>query len=637
MGEHTVTRELDPHGMREFMQKVLVDLRALEHMLEEGMIESGVRRIGAEQELFLVNSNYDPALLATEILADFDDPRLTTELGRFNLEFNLDPLMLGGDCLSRLEHQVVELLNQVREAAANHDARVALTGILPTLDKSDLTLASMTPMPRYYALNEALQRLRGSEFQFRLKGIDELSMTHDNVMLEACNTSFQVHFQVGAEEFARLYNVAQLVAAPVLAVAANSPLLFGKRLWRETRIGLFQLSIDTRVPSVHVREQSPRVRFGRKWIERSVLEIFKEDIARFRVLLASEIDEDPFADLEAGRPPKLKALRLHNGTVYRWNRPCYGISEGKPHLRIENRVLPSGPSPLDEVANAAFWFGLMKAVDEEFGDVTRVIAFDRVGENFLAAARLGMGAQLHWPGREPEPAPRLVQQVLLPLAREGLVDLGIDGSDIDRYLGVVEERVKRGRSGAQWLLDSLASMGEEGTKAERLGALTAATVARQEFNAPVHEWELARLDEAGGWLKHYSRICQFMTTDLFTVNQDELVDLVACLMDWEHIRHVPVEDNDHRLVGLVTHRMLLRLMARGRGHSDGRPIPVSEVMHPEPITAAPDTPTLDAIRVMKKHKIGCLPIVENRRLIGIVTERDFMNVAGTLLEDLLRK
>jgi CBS domain-containing protein len=636
MGEQQVATGADPEALRRFTQRVLDDLRALERMLAEGLIESDVRRIGAEQELFLVDADHDPAPVAMEVLGEIDEPRITTELGLFNLEFNLDPLPLGGDCLRRMERQIGELLAVVAEAAERHGAGVLLTGILPTLDKSHLSLAAMTPLPRYRQLNEAITRLRGSDFEFRLKGPDELIVHHDNVMLEACNTSFQVHIQVGAEEFARLYNIAQAVAAPVLAAAVNSPLLFGRRLWQETRIALFQLSIDTRSPTSHVRDQRPRVRFGRRWLERSVTEVFRQDIARFRALLGADLDEDPFAELDAGRAPRLDALRLYNGTVYRWNRPCYGVSAGRPHLRIENRVLPAGPSPLDEIANAAFWFGLMKGVDEEIGDVAKVMPFDLAASNFLAAARLGLHAQLGWPGHDPQPARELICKHLLPLARRGLDALGIDAADADRYLEVLAERVGSMRTGAQWMLDSLAAMPARAAKAERLAALVAAMRERQRDNRPVHAWPPARLEEAGGWLKHYARIEQFMTTDLFTVHEDELIDLVACLMDWQHIRHVPVEDHQHRVVGLVTHRTLLRLLAQGKDHRQGRPVPVAEVMHRDPVTAPPETPTLAAIELMKRHRIGCLPVVKDDRLVGIVTERDFMSVAQQLLDERLR-
>lgn len=635
MGEHEV-RDLEAAELRRFMKNLLTDLRALEHMIDAGMIETDVRRIGAEQELFLVDSHRAPAAKAMELLPELDPRYFTTELALFNLEFNLDPIPLDHDCLSQMERDLTEHLDEVRRVARAHDTDIALIGILPTLDKAHLALDFMTPKPRYFALNDAIHRLRGSEFEFRIKGTDELRFRHDNVMAEACNTSFQVHFQVGDHEFPHLYNIAQAVAAPVLAAAVNSPMLFGRRLWRETRIALFQQSIDTRTAAEHVRELRPRVSFGRRWVEKSVVEIFQDDIARFRVLLGREVEEDPFDELARGEIPELSALRLHNGTIYRWNRPCYGISEGKPHLRIENRVLPSGPTVLDEIANAAFWFGLIKGVEERFGDITRHMEFDHAKENLLAAARLGLQAQFHWPDRPPTPARELILDELLPSARSGLDLLGIDPKDRDRYLGVLEQRVSLDRTGSTWQLDSLAGMGGSGSPAERLAALTSAVITRQEAGHPGHEWELATLQEAGAWERLYARVEQFMTTDLFTVNEHELVDLVACLMDWEHIRHVPVEDNDHRLVGLVSHRALLRLMARGRGAGTrDKPIPVSEVMHKQVITVAPETPTMEAIALMQRHKIGCLPVIRNDRLVGIVTERDFMNVAAQLLTEVL--
>jgi CBS domain-containing protein/gamma-glutamyl:cysteine ligase YbdK (ATP-grasp superfamily) len=637
MGAHEIDRDLDSERLRLFTKKLLADLRAIEQMLGEGRLESDRRRVGAEQELFLVDHRWHAAPRAIEVLGELeDDPHFTTELGLFNLEFNLDPVIWGGSCLRQMEHQLEDLLGKARQAASRHGVEVVLTGILPTLEKSDLTLENMTPRPRYRALNEAMTRLRGGEYSFHIKGPDELRITHDSVMGEACNTSFQVHFQVAPEDFARLYNIAQAVAGPVLAVAANSPLLFGRRLWRETRIALFQQSIDTRMPSSHLREQSPRVRFGRSWVQESVLEIFQEDITRFRVLLGADVEEDALEVLARGGVPSLQALRLFNGTIYRWNRPCYGISDGRPHLRIENRVLPAGPTIRDEVANAAFWFGLMSAVAEEHRDITRVLQFDQIKENFISAARLGLGAQLTWIDGRGRPAQELALDVLLPLARQGLAAGGIDSEDIETYLGTVEERVRRSQTGAQWILDSYHRLREKGTRAERLAALTAAMVRRQKEGRPVHEWPAAELDEAGGWQIHYLKVADVMTTDLFTVNEDELVDLAAAMMDWRKIRHVPVEDNAHRLVGLVTHRSILRLVAREPEAFQGKSISVSEIMERNVVTATPETSTLEAIHLLRRHQIGCLPVVKEGRLVGIVTERDFMHVAGQLLEAVLQ-
>lgn len=637
MGTQDVRTDQDAEELRRFTKKLLGELRAFEALLDAEAFETGVSRIGAEQEMFLVDPRWRPAPRSLEVLEALDDPHYTTELALFNMECNLDPLSMEGDCLRRMERQIEELVGRARQVAEPLGLHILLTGILPTLAKSDLTLENMTPNPRYFALNESLSKQRGEEYHFRIRGRDELILTHDNVMVEACNTSFQVHFQVDPDQFARRYNVAQAVAAPVLAAATNSPLLFGRRLWRETRIALFQQSIDTRAPKAHLRDQAARVSFGQNWIEESAAEIFREDVARFRVLFGAEIEEDPFAAIEAGRPPELKALRLHNSTVYRWNRPCYGISNGKPHLRIENRILPSGPTPIDEMANAAFWFGLMRGVLDEYGDITRQMDFGTAKENFVAAARLGLAAQFGWPGRENVPAGDLVRDELLPLAREGLEHMEIDAADVDRYLGVVEERVTSGHTGSQWLLDSFGGMQKNGTPAERLAALVAATHERQIHpDHPVHTWETARLEESGGWHVHYQRVSQIMATDLFTVHEDELIDLVAHLMHWKHIRHVPVEDSQHHLVGLVTHRSLLRLFQDGMVFGASEPIPVRQIMQRDVVTCTPETSTLDAIRLMRENGIACLPVVsEDQKLVGIVTERDFLEVAGELFEKVL--
>ena len=253
------------------------------------------------------------------------------------------------------------------------------------------------------------------------------------------------------------------------------------------------------------------------------------------------MDEDPFAKLKKGEAPDLKALRLHNGTVYRWNRACYGITDGKPHLRIENRVLPSGPTPLDEIANAAFWFGLISGLSQEYEDITQVMEFEDAAANFMAASRQGLKAEFTWLEGKNCPAGELILESLLPLARKGLARRNIVAADIERYLGVIEERVESKMTGSQWILTSLAGMKDHGTSGERLSALTAATINRQKEGKPIATWELAKLEEAGGWKQHYVKVEQFMTTDLFTVHEDEPIDLVASLMDWERIRHVPVD------------------------------------------------------------------------------------------------
>ena len=637
MGDQQAGDRLEGKGRRSFTKALLRDLRALEEMLRDGRIEASPRRIGAEQEMFLVDSAGHPAPLATGMLEGIDDPRFTTELARFNLEANLSPLVLGPGCLAAMEAEIEEVLGIARRRARELGGNVVLAGILPTIRKSDLGLENMTPVPRYRTLNEVMARLRGGTWEFRIRGIDELDVRHDSIMVEACNASFQVHFQVGAEEFARFYNIAQVAAGPVLAAAVNSPLLFGRRLWRETRIALFQQAIDTRSPTEHLRETLPRVSFGRRWVRESVLELFQEDIARFRSLLAGRVEEDPFAVLAEGGTPQLQALRLHNGTIYRWNRACYGVTGGKPHLRIENRILPAGPTPRDEVANAAFWLGLISGIAGEVGDVTRQISFEDAKANFGAAARQGLAAQFAWFGGETLPAGELILGRLLPLAREGLLAGGIPADEADRYLGVIAERVEEDRTGAQWMLRSLAGFGEKGTGAERMAALVAAMAARQEEGEPVARWRPADLAEGGGWKRHYLKVEQYMSTDLVTVDEDEPVDLVAQLMDWQRVRHVPVEDDQGRLVGLVSYRALLRLLARGGVDPAGEPVAVAEVMTRNPVTVTPETSTLEAIDLMRRSGVGCLPVVKDGRLVGMITGRDFMEIARELLERKLRE
>jgi len=636
MGDQEIKRNVESGQLRLFMKRVLTDLRALEQMLSDGWIESDVRRIGAEQELFLIDRDWRPSRKALEVLEAVDDPDFTTELGLFNIEFNLMPYHFGGDCLREMQAELEQKLEKARAAAARCGAGVVMAGILPTVQLSDLGYESITPKERYYVLNEALKALRGGAFEFRLVGKDELLVQHDNLMVEACNTSFQVHFQVSPEEFAHLYNLAQFLSGPVLSTATNSPILFGQRLWKETRIGLFQQAVDTRSSSRQAQERLARVSFGSAWVKESVLEIFREDITRFRAILATDIEEDPFRDLAAGRPPALTALRLHNGTVYRWNRPCYGSAGGKAHLRIENRYLPAGPSIVDEVANAAFWFGLLETYKRKYEDITRAFEFDDAKANFLAATREGLRAQFRWFDRASVPAQELVLATLLPEAASGLEAAGIDAADIERYLGVIESRVSRGQTGSVWQLQSLAAMKNRGSKGERLAALVAATVRNQEAGLPVHEWPAAELKQPDRGLTLHQRLDTMMTRDLFTVSEDEVIDLVASVMDWKHIRHVPVEDNQGRLVGLVSYRNLLRILSRDIPAGRESPVPVHSIMRRNVITASPDTRVLEAIRIMRENRVACLPVVENERLVGIVTEHDFMELAAELLEERLR-
>lgn len=636
MGDKVVSRRYDDSALRTFTRAVLNDLQALESMLANGQIEEEVRRIGAEQEMFLVDSSLHPAPLVTEVMDEAKDGRLTTEIGRFNLEANLTPRTFAGSCLSDMEAELNEILGIVRKAAGKYDAGVVLAGILPTIQSSDLTAANLTPNPRYHEIDRVVTRLHGKDRQIYIKGLDELHLTLQDTFIEFCNTSFQVHLQVGASEFTRFYNWAQAIAAPVLAPAVNSPILLNHRLWHETRLALFQHATDTRSVVHRERDQPARVNFGDRWLQRSILEILQEDAIRFRILLTQPVLEDSLEVLAQGGIPRLKAWRLHNGTIWRWNRACYGLIDGRPGLRIEARFLPAGPTVIDEMANAAFFLGLMSSLPDEFGDVTQMMSFDSAKANFFNAARYGLGSQLTWIDGKSRRASRLIAEELLPRARNGLVRAGIDACDVDRFLGVIDDRIRTERTGAQWMIDSLEKMDRRAKMNVRMRSLTAAMKANQEASLPLHKWDLAEVPKQPDWIDNYKTVEQFMSTDLFTVRPDDVVELAASLMHWKHVRHVPVENDKGDLVGIVSHRDLLELLARGRTHQ-GEEIIIRDVMKTELITVAPNTPALNALRVMRDSDIGCLPVVKGKRLIGLVTAYDYLTVSVKLFEEKLEE
>lgn len=624
--------------MQHFVRNLLRDVQALEYMLENDWFESDIVRIGAEQEMCIVhNKTYKPATIAMEaleLMKEYD--WVETELAKFNLETNLLPRVFEKDCLSELEKENSSKLEIIRANLKSLNADLILTGILPTLRKYDLEMQNLTPKKRYYALMEAInQQLIGNAYELRLSGIDELLVKHDSPLLEACNTSFQVHLQVAPADFVCLYNISQALAAPVMAIAANSPIVFGKRLWHESRIALFQQSLDIRTTHDHMRERSPRVSFGNGWLDHSIMEIYKEDIARFRVLLSADVEEDALAMIADGKVPKLRALQVHNSTVYRWNRPCYGISEsGKPHLRIENRVLPSGPSVLDEVANAAFWLGAMIGMHEHCKDIRKQLSWEDVRDNFAKAAKFGIDTTFNWFNDKKVAPCDLILQELLPIARKGLESRQVNTADIDRYLGVIEERAKKHMNGARWQLRAFSKLIKEVSRDEAVSVLTASIVENQTKNKPVHTWKLPDANDLADYRPTKLLVDEFMMTDLFTVQQDDLVELVAQLMDWRKIRYMPVEDSKGRLCGLITSRLLLRYYTH-RHKADNQVVTcVKDIMINKPITIGPKATIMQAMQLMRENKIGCLPVVQDKELIGFITEMDFLRISGRLIERL---
>lgn len=620
MGTHSVGPTVDAAALRRFTSRLLADLDRLERMLEEGAIEKGPAHIGAELELFLVDDHLQPSPNGPAILSSISDPRITPELGAFNLELNTEPIPLGGDCLSALEGRLLELLDVARSAAEKAGSRVVLAGILPTLEPRHASLEYMSPSDRYARLNEAMTALRGGPYRVFIKGVDELNLEHESVMLEACNTSFQVHLQVDPDRFARVYNLGLLALAPLLAASTNSPVLFGRRLWRETRIALFQQSVDTRRPGPEHRVSIPRVDFGTGWVEDSVLEIYREDVTRFRAVLTADLEPD-----REGEAPRLPALQLFNSTVYRWLRPCYGVANGRAHLRIENRVLPAGPTPRDQVANAAFWYGLLYGLEEVVEDPRARIEFDDVRGNFFSAARFGLEAPLTWLDGRQEHARDLILGGLIEVAARGLERAGIAEAEASRYLTVIAERTETRRTGSEWILRALARL--RGYDATPWARLTDGIIERQRGNRPVHLWDDPAVPRRSIEERLARPLGAHMKRDLVTVQESDPVTLAIRLMKWKRIRHLPVEDEDQRLVGLVTRSTLFRFLARTERPTSDE-VAISEIMQSELVTAPAELAVADAIRLMRARGVSSLPIVEDGRLVGLVTERDFLTLAA---------
>ncbi len=636
MGEQKVSILSDKKQMHKFVRNLLRDVEALEYMLEHNWFENDIVRIGAEQEMCIVDKEtFQPSCKAVEALERMQDLEwVETELAKFNLETGATPLEFKGKCLSKMEKEIRNQLDTIQERIKDLDAKIILTGILPTLQKYDMGMHNLTPKKRYFALMEAInkQLVKRNTYEVRLQGVDELLVQHDSPMIEACNTSFQVHLQVSPENFKDYYNISQALAAPVMAIAANSPIVFGKRLWHESRIALFQQSLDTRTTHDHLRERSPRVSFGNDWLKESILEIYKEDIARFRVLISGDVEEDSYKKIEKGEVPKLRALQVHNSTVYRWNRPCYGISSnGKPHLRIENRVLASGPTLQDEMANAAFWLGAMIGMADKYGDITEYMSFADARDNFGKAAKYGIDTKFTWLNDKKITAVDLIIKKLIPIAKAGLKKMKVDKKDIKRYMNIIQKRAENHMNGARWMLRAYTELKKNTTDNEALTTLTAAIVKNQKSGRPVHEWEMPQLNMLKKYKPSNLRVEVFMERDLFTVEPNDIIELVADMMDWRKIRYTPVENEKGEFVGLISSRLLLRYFTNQYKSRNNKNLLVKDIMIKDPICVSPDTTLSEALKIMKENKIGSLPVVENDELMGIITESQFLKVTGRLM------
>jgi gamma-glutamyl:cysteine ligase YbdK (ATP-grasp superfamily) len=477
---------------RKYRDKVRRSLDVFARMLREHRFDTDPAQVGVEIELNLVDDHGDPSMQNADVLDAIADPAWATELGQFNLEINVPPRELGGTAVADLERELRASLNNADEKARKVGSRLVMVGILPTLREDHMHESTISANTRYRVLNEQIFAARGEDMRIAIDGPERLLTHAGSITPEAACTSVQLHVQVSPEEFANYWNAAQAIAGVQVALAANSPYLFGRQLWDETRITLFEQATDTRPDELKHQGVRPRVWFGERWIT-SVFDLFEENIRYFPALLPLCDEEDPVVVLDRGGCPGLSEMSLHNGTVYRWNRPVYAVVDGLPHLRVENRVLPAGPSVADVVANAAFYYGLLRALATAQRPIWTQLSFATAAENLHEAARRGMDARLYWPGLGEAPAAELVLRRLLPLAREGLADWGVESGLSDAMLDIIEQRCLTGQTGAAWQKATVAALSSHGAadRAEALRLMTQRYIEHMHTNEPVHTWPVS--------------------------------------------------------------------------------------------------------------------------------------------------
>jgi gamma-glutamyl:cysteine ligase YbdK (ATP-grasp superfamily) len=488
MGQDVAARVFSRADRQRYREKVRVCLDVFARMLADEQFETARGSFGLEIELNLTDDNGVPAMANAAVLEAIADPDFQTELGQFNVEINIAPRRFAEGVFSELEESVRASLNHAEERSRTTGAHMMIIGILPTIDGAHLNAGAFSANPRYQLLNEQIFAARGEDLEIDIRGVERLSTYADTIAPEAACTSVQLHLQVEPEAFAAHWNAAQAIAGVQVAVAANAPFFFGKELWRETRIALFEQATDTRPDELKAQGVRPRVWFGESWIT-SIFDLFEENVRYFPALLPVCDAEDPVDTLARGDIPQLSELRLHNGTIYRWNRPIYDVVRGRPHLRVENRILPAGPTVVDILANAAFYYGLVRVLCEGERPVWTQMSFSAAEENFHVGARDGLEARVYWPGVGEVPVSELVLRRLLPQAHEGLERLGVAAADRDRLLGIVERRCVTLRNGAAWQSEVFHRLYDGGL--ERDAALRQMTVRYRELmygNEPVHAW-----------------------------------------------------------------------------------------------------------------------------------------------------
>jgi hypothetical protein len=488
MGEEVEEQSFSREHRTRYRLKVRSCLDVFERMLAEARFDAEDPATGLEIELNLVDDAGDPALRNMEVLEALGDPDFQTELGKFNLEINVAPHRLRDRGLSAFAEGIRHSLNTAEAVASGLGTHLVMIGILPTLSDRHLVKEVLSGNPRYQLLSNEILAARGEDVVLDIAGAERLQVTADSIAPEAACTSTQLHVQVSPEQFPAYWNASQAISGVQLALGANSPYLLHRELWRETRIALFEQATDTRAEELKAQGVRPRVWFGERWIT-SIFDLFEENVRYFPALLPVLSDEDPARVLDSGGTPRLDELRLHNGTIYRWNRPVYAVVDEVPHLRVENRVLPAGPTVVDTMANAAFYFGLVRALAEQERPIWTQTSFAAAEENFHVAAQSGIDARVYWPGMGEVPATELVLRRLLPLAAAGLEAWGAPAEESGALLEIIQGRCLTGRNGASWYVEQVHRRSGEADRTEVIRRVLCDYRERMHANQPVHTWD----------------------------------------------------------------------------------------------------------------------------------------------------
>ena len=616
MGDFRIKAIYSREERNAFYHQIFKDLEVFEYLLDNNLIDPGDKTIGAEQELTIINQFGLPQSIAPEFLEVINDPHYTNELAKFDLEINLDPVVLKERCFSNYEKELNNLIALGNEVAAGFDASLFLTGILPTIVREHLDFEFMTPIERYKVLSNELLAIRGNLFEIYLQGVDDLHMKLGSILFEACNTSFQSHLQINPVQFKEQFNWAQMISGPVLSVCTNSPILFGKELWSENRIALFKQSLDTRDFDSHYRQKEPRVYFGKSWFEGKPSDLWKNDVARFPLIFRGEGEEDSGVQLQQGITPLLRAVRLHNGTTYTWNRLCYGVNDNVPHIRIECRYMPAGPTPADEIANMAFWVGLMKAMPDEPG-FWRKQDFRVSVDNFYRAARTGIHSVLDWNLKKYK-APKLIEHILLPLAERGLSSCNVNSDDISKYLGIIRDRAVSTQTGSEWQIRNFRMLTNKFKPALASKILVTESLKLQNQNIPVSKWP----DISTGKLKIYFAkyfdvltVADIMSCDLYTVKDDVTLELAKNIMEFKNFHHVIIENQDYTYVGVLSKRNLENV-------PDINSKIISDIQLDPVQTVTTEMTVREAQKIFDSDPDTVLLVMERSKVVGIVTEKD---------------